>query len=1357
MKKRMRIVGLIAALVIAAAVRAGASVELARSFSTGLFNGTKEKPMEIITFKFKNTGSAALKDVKVDVSGDLMLKSRTETLKSIAPDDFGYVRATIPALPEGGTGKAKFHIKLAAGADTYTWDPVVVRTAPDWKRIHLHTHFHYDTVWINKDGQRGYALTALDLIRQYINTCRTDPTYTFVIEQIPYMKPYWDNYPEQREALRSLMEKKQLELVGGAYDQPDESSVYGEMFIRNFYYGRFYEENVMKGRARHAWQIDNFGHAIQFPQILRKSGMDSFTFLRGGPEGLPRQFIWTSPDGSSIYTADLGIKDELAKAIKGQKTPDKKEDISMDLIKQYEMELLPNVILGLQEAHSTHQFFLPIGDDFMPPQPLLGTLTRYWKSRYLYPSLKFSLPSAYFDEVFDEIKKDPLSQRYTTKDLNPVFTGCYSSRTDLKIANRLAEMTYLDAETTATVAWLLGAEYPARALDKSLRELLYNDHHDSIPGTTNELSYLDILYGWRESLALSWEVKGRAMEYIASKTNTASSAGFPLFVMNTTSRNRSDIVEAPVNFSVQSVTTMDGKPASFDVRKSDKVYYLRLSAADVPSVGYKIYYAKPGGDMKETISKLASGTQIENEFYKVTVDPARGGGIVSLIDKKSGVDFASKAGGKLMNTLYVYDDKGDMWGLKLSGGYSTTSAPAKVSVVKGQTYSELVVVSDQQGFSLEQKIILSKGVPRVDFATRVYNYKGENKLFKLVFPVSRIEGLTPVYGERFAAIARKRGEEFPVDGWAGWSSAVSVRVPKGESPLGVAAVVVGKKDLAGKKFVKPLIEALGKAGNPSVTFFDTEMPDTTTDSAIYVGAPASFPVLKSKLGKNYEAARKAVEKQGIAVVFPGDRPVVLISKKLYADDKASKKLFAAILKDGAITIPAGGAVNKPPFVKSSGLTAALINKGSNGYRFDKNGTIEVQLLRSATGRPGGEAFERAFSKEDWNHEFKYSFVAGKGDWKQLGVETAAQDFNRPLDAVWAETHGGTLPGDEAGFFNVEPKDVIVSALKKQDDSIPNFERTKEQTGTVIRMYNMQTADKKVKISSRFAIGGAEKTDMQERNGKSIGVSGGSIADGVGAWSIETYKLDIAPAEPDKTQIGLDKELYQPVSAAYWKENDNVAPIGYQPVTVSFDPSKEEKSVYAREVKLKIASDYTDQKAGGSVTFELPEGWKTEPERVEYSLEPGGFEIVPVKIFPKTGDVGGIVRAVYENEGQKFYAAFAMGEAPLPRITVPDTIVLKPGEIAAKPISILNDLNQPYTCKVAVVSPIGTWRESPENLQVLIDTFIKPLDIPRKASMDMYLKIRASENALPGSYWFVVKVMANGEYTYSKPVEIKIEK
>ena len=77
MKKRMRIVGLIAVLVIAAAVRAGASVELARSFSTGLFNGTKEKPMEIITFKFKNTGSAALKDVKVDVSGDLMLKSRT--------------------------------------------------------------------------------------------------------------------------------------------------------------------------------------------------------------------------------------------------------------------------------------------------------------------------------------------------------------------------------------------------------------------------------------------------------------------------------------------------------------------------------------------------------------------------------------------------------------------------------------------------------------------------------------------------------------------------------------------------------------------------------------------------------------------------------------------------------------------------------------------------------------------------------------------------------------------------------------------------------------------------------------------------------------------------------------------------------------------------------------------------------------------------------------------------------------------------------------------------------------------------------------------------------------------------------
>ena len=36
-----------------------------------------------------------------------------------------------------------------------------------------------------------------------------------------------------------------------------------------------------------------------------------------------------------------------------------------------------------------------------------------------------------------------------------------------------------------------------------------------------------------------------------------------------------------------------------------------------------------------------------------------------------------------------------------------------------------------------------------------------------------------------------------------------------------------------------------------------------------------------------------------------------------------------------------------------------------------------------------------------------------------------------------------------------------------------------------------------------------------------------------------------------------------------------------------------------------------------------------------------------------------------------------------------------------------------------------------------------------------VEVQATHNALPGSYWFALKLMANGEYVYSNPVEVKI--
>ena len=82
--------------------------------------------------------------------------------------------------------------------------------------------------------------------------------------------------------------------------------------------------------------------------------------------------------------------------------------------------------------------------------------------------------------------------------------------------NRLCENLLVSAEKFAAIAFLYGAKYPEKALDKSWRQLLCAQHHDSITGTNNEISFVDLMIEYRESASLAYEVLMNSARYIAS-------------------------------------------------------------------------------------------------------------------------------------------------------------------------------------------------------------------------------------------------------------------------------------------------------------------------------------------------------------------------------------------------------------------------------------------------------------------------------------------------------------------------------------------------------------------------------------------------------------------------------------------------------------------------------------------------------------------------------------------------------------------------------------------------------------------------------------------------------------------------
>ena len=196
---------------------------------------------------------------------------------------------------------------------------------PGWT-MWMVSHFHYDPVWWNTQGQFTEARlslpdedgsvpdvrSAFELVGAHLDKARRDADYKFVLAEIDYLKPYFDAFPQDREDLRRLMAEGRVEIVGGNYNEPNTNLISAEAIIRNAVYGIGFQRDVFGGDPRSAWMLDAFGHDPGYPGLMAAAGLTSSAWARGpfhqwgpsGAEGGDRrmqfgtEFEWISPDGA---------------------------------------------------------------------------------------------------------------------------------------------------------------------------------------------------------------------------------------------------------------------------------------------------------------------------------------------------------------------------------------------------------------------------------------------------------------------------------------------------------------------------------------------------------------------------------------------------------------------------------------------------------------------------------------------------------------------------------------------------------------------------------------------------------------------------------------------------------------------------------------------------------------------------------------------------------------------------------------------------------------------------------------------------------------------------------------------------
>ena len=512
-------------------------------------------------------------------------------------------------------------------------------------------HTHWDREWYQTFQQ--FRVRLIDLIDNLIDILKNDKKFSdFTLDgQTIVLEDYLEVHPEREEILKKYITEGRIH-VGPWYILPDEFLVSAESIVRNLLLGHKIASEF--GRVMKVGYIpDPFGHITQMPQILKGFGIDNIIFWRGIEYNQTQgnEFIWQGPDRTELFAV------HLPKAGYGNAV-----SLSEDADQAY--KLIKGVIDDLLSRETSKSLLLLNGSDHLEAQPHIPHLAKELNKRFTDIEIKQGNLKEYIDYAKETIKPNlnRVTGEFRSGKDAPILQSVYSSRMYIKQANERCE-TLLEnwAEPTASLAWMLGKDYPRSLIWTSWEWLLKNHPHDSICGCSIDQVHKEMITRFNWSRQIAQEVINKNLDYITGKIKIdyLNKEELALVVFNPLPYSIDENVEARVKFPKEinlnrvKVLTTEGEEISnqlkgygldhkvifnpFNSPKFPEVNYADISftAKDIPACGYKIFIIKAINDLrtsKEYETDIRAGRDyIENKYYKVIAEETNG--TVTIVDK----------------------------------------------------------------------------------------------------------------------------------------------------------------------------------------------------------------------------------------------------------------------------------------------------------------------------------------------------------------------------------------------------------------------------------------------------------------------------------------------------------------------------------------------------------------------------------------------------------------------------------------------------------------------------------------------------------------------------------------------------
>ncbi len=168
---------------------------------------------------------------------------------------------------------------------------------------------------------------------------------------------------------------------------------------------------------------------------------------------------------------------------------------------------------------------------------------------------------------------------------------------------------------------------------------------------------------------------------------------------------------------------------------------------------------------------------------------------------------------------------------------------------------------------------------------------------------------------------------------------------------------------------------------------------------------------------------------------------------------------------------------------AGGWGVSLVNDSKYGYDV-RGDTLRLTLLKAATW-PDPEADQGV-------HRFRYALVVHDGDWRSGATEVAADELNRPLQAVPVGVHGGE--GRARGFLRVEGAELGTLKMAEEGGDL------------VVRLVERHGRAAPVRLELPWPFEWRE-VDLLERAEGAWTASDGAAAElALAPWEIRTLRL-----------------------------------------------------------------------------------------------------------------------------------------------------------------------------------------------------------------------------------------------------------